>query len=402
MSALPAPLFEIRLGSDQIRLAPKSIDELVSWTERECGPWEKVLTVPNPQDTSFLAGVQAVLKNLSRAKQNSATAKGQTGADQLKSIDTARSQIEDVFNSNRMPLSDSVRGKLLLEIAAQDPYVAKVALYVAGVGGSPNIPVQIVVPATARGIVHGALVHSLAGPVAEAAIPKLAEKTERDLARWNASHDQAVERVDKTHREIEMELAKFKAQAAEAAQMGNALDKQLRESFATELKAAKDELQRFQQATSKEIALKAPTEYWRNKATKHWRNSWLLVVALFVLIGAFAAYAMRLFPALFTQTGKDLPSYGYIAAVVIVATLAFWTLRILVRLFFSQIHLGQDAQERVTMVTTYLALLETGKFAAGDLAVVLNALFRTAADGIVKDEGMPLSVFELLTRQNKP
>jgi hypothetical protein len=51
------------------------------------------------------------------------------------------------------------------------------------------------------------------------------------------------------------------------------------------------------------------------------------------------------------------------------------------------------------MVQTYLALIEGGKLTNGeDRQLILQALFRPASDGIVKDEGIPASFFEVLTR----
>ena len=54
------------------------------------------------------------------------------------------------------------------------------------------------------------------------------------------------------------------------------------------------------------------------------------------------------------------------------------------------------------MVKTYLSLLE-GEHLSSDEGrqLILQALFRPASDGIVKDEGLPPSAFEFLTRQSK-
>lgn len=44
------------------------------------------------------------------------------------------------------------------------------------------------------------------------------------------------------------------------------------------------------------------------------------------------------------------------------------------------------------MVMTYLALSNEGKVEASDRALVLAPLFRTASDGIVKDDGPDASL----------
>jgi hypothetical protein len=79
--------------------------------------------------------------------------------------------------------------------------------------------------------------------------------------------------------------------------------------------------------------------------------------------------------------------------------LAFWFIRLLVRIFLSNIHLENDASERVTMAKTYLALIRDGSFEGKEhIGTILAALFRPTGDGIVKDEGLPPTAMEWLTK----
>ncbi len=67
------------------------------------------------------------------------------------------------------------------------------------------------------------------------------------------------------------------------------------------------------------------------------------------------------------------------------------------------LHLLTDAGERVVMVQTYLSLTEGDHLASKeDRQLILQVLFRPAADGIVKDEGMPFSLAEAFTRTGEP
>jgi len=65
----------------------------------------------------------------------------------------------------------------------------------------------------------------------------------------------------------------------------------------------------------------------------------------------------------------------------------FWAGRLLTKLYLSQHHLRQDADERATMTTTYLALTAEQAASDGDRTIILNALFRNTPDGIVKEDG---------------
>jgi Family of unknown function (DUF6161) len=71
----------------------------------------------------------------------------------------------------------------------------------------------------------------------------------------------------------------------------------------------------------------------------------------------------------------------------VLSTVAFWIGRLLTKLYLSEHHLRNDAEERATMTTTYLALTSEGAAADADRHIVLSAIFRATPDGIVKDDG---------------
>jgi|GEM_PF-3910749 len=191
-------------------------------------------------------------------------------------------------------------------------------------------------------------------------------------------------------------------------------------------------------------ALEAPVKFWELKRKKHSRwalGSGVLTAITMLFIGIFLNYSVNSAvdaiksasakapvvqqtsmakPASTVQGGKASAVVAAsqpvaeasadsakqetwhldVAALLLKATLCFWVLRVMVRIFLSHVHLENDAAERVTMARTYLALLRRGKLPEGDdLKTVLAALFRPTGDGIVKDEGMPLSITEIVTRQ---
>jgi hypothetical protein len=57
------------------------------------------------------------------------------------------------------------------------------------------------------------------------------------------------------------------------------------------------------------------------------------------------------------------------------------------------------AEERVTMAQTYLAMIRSESLPKGEnISTVLAALFRPTGDGIVKDEGLPPTAMEWMTK----
>ncbi|WP_376707299.1 MULTISPECIES: DUF6161 domain-containing protein [Bradyrhizobium] len=57
-----------------------------------------------------------------------------------------------------------------------------------------------------------------------------------------------------------------------------------------------------------------------------------------------------------------------------------------------------DAEERIALIKTYLALSNDSKVEAADRALILAPLFRTAADGIVKEEGPDASLAGIIAK----
>jgi len=100
-----------------------------------------------------------------------------------------------------------------------------------------------------------------------------------------------------------------------------------------------------------------------------------------------------------SSTVMASPTTWKLGSMILLATLSFWFIRILVRIFLSNLHLENDAAERVTMAKTYLALIRDGALNKGEnITSVLAALFRPTGDGIVKDEGLPPTAMEWFTK----
>lgn len=154
-------------------------------------------------------------------------------------------------------------------------------------------------------------------------------------------------------------------------------------------------------AYREQMGLKAPVEYWQSKAEAHrtserWARVWVLLFFPLALVGmaiAFNNTAVSLINA--AQAAQADGAAPFPSAVFIVASaglascagLVFWVGRLLTKLYLSQHHLRQDAEERATMTQTYLALIENDAASTDDRQVILNALFRNTPDGIVKEDG---------------
>ena len=72
----------------------------------------------------------------------------------------------------------------------------------------------------------------------------------------------------------------------------------------------------------------------------------------------------------------------------ILTTFGVWLVKISANIFMSHMHLETDAQERRTMMHTYLALTRKGQCPKEDeRQLILQTLFRPSANGMIKGYG---------------
>lgn len=163
-----------------------------------------------------------------------------------------------------------------------------------------------------------------------------------------------------------------------------------------EISAAIEDIRLTERLYKEQMRLQAPVDYWSAKAASHKDNSmsyrWSLI--LFAACGSATIILTLLlvvkYVLIFVEGKVDPFVYVPLATLgIVVATIVFWVARILTRLFLSEHHLSIDAEERAVMAKTYLALTAEGKVSDTDRALVLSALFRPTADGIVKDDAAP-------------
>jgi hypothetical protein len=153
------------------------------------------------------------------------------------------------------------------------------------------------------------------------------------------------------------------------------------------------------------MQLQASVSYWTSQASAQARQSriFLSVLLTLVAIVGFGSYALlkTYVPVLASISISDEPHVWAISATLtlLASTVVFWAARVVVRLYLSAHHLAMDAQERVVMIKTFLALINEGKLDPAERSLVLAPLFRSSADGIVKDEGAPdLSAAAIFSR----
>lgn len=150
-----------------------------------------------------------------------------------------------------------------------------------------------------------------------------------------------------------------------------------------------------------ELGLRAPTIYWSDRArSQAWTASGYagaFLLSMFVLAYLFVAEGLPYLSAV----AKDSNLLLAVLPVLVPAFGAVWILRILGRLLSESLALMRDANERRTLVMTFLALMkddETGKSVVKeeDRILILHALFRPSLP-TTADDAPPVHWFDLLS-----
>lgn len=158
-------------------------------------------------------------------------------------------------------------------------------------------------------------------------------------------------------------------------------------------------------ALGEDMKLRASVDYWTTKA--RWHFAVLLAIA-----GLAVGLGYYLLPKVIIELEKFLtipsglkdpekwhPHYSQIAVVIALGAVGVWFARVILRLFFSNVHLHSDAMERVTMVKTYLALVSEGKAPQDDdRKLMLQSLFRPASTGLLKEDAVPWPGLDKVTK----
>jgi hypothetical protein len=184
---------------------------------------------------------------------------------------------------------------------------------------------------------------------------------------------------------------------------GNVLTK-LHEDQSTEfsgvIKKHEDALKAIEQTYDAKLALKKPVEYWQTKEGHHrGRSIWWGIAALVTmacLTGLLGGAVLTVLGGL--EPNQD-PEHWQIGMLLVALFFSIWLVRVLVRIFLSHLHLATDAAERRMMVLTYLSIGREGTpFSPEEKRIILEHLFRSASDGLVKDDAAPPTPLEMLSR----
>ncbi|KAF0162605.1 MAG: hypothetical protein FD157_3836 [Rhodocyclaceae bacterium] len=397
----PEPLFILDLGENGGSFAPTSLDQINAWVQTEQAFWSWMNRSYGNHDQGIKQALNQLpnaLKQVSQALQH----KESNPQHYQQQIAAIQDTLRDVFVQRKFPHSSAPLAKRI-EAYRKDTGDAAASffasVFVPPQTGQHFLPQDLI---AWRGLVEGLIERfSLASApqkgrkqAAEQSFEQLRVKAEQLVGEKTSTYEAL-------HRDYGSLAEEIRTAAGNQTAQFDTAQTQRDGDFEKLVTGHKLEMENLRKTFREEIALRAPAEYWETKRAGHVRMARLTGGLSFAgIVGAAALLSWFVHDLLLNTTPNTAPETWRIAVLVLIGLFTVWGVRLLVRMFLSHLHLTTDAAERVVMVRTYLSLLEGDRLASKeDRQLILQALFRPASDGIVKDEGLPPSMFEFFTRQ---
>ncbi|MGL6162420.1 DUF6161 domain-containing protein [Microbulbifer sp.] len=229
-----------------------------------------------------------------------------------------------------------------------------------------------------------------------------AESETQSLVRLRESWDEEFKRQAKNAEEAQEDINLLAGRAAsfledQRKRFDERIDK-FEGSLNETLVKAHDELVSITQTYEEDLALHAPVRYWGIQEKYHRRKMIIFAcitgVATFVSIVGLISFSGYVLDQKVTEI-----VVGKIVTMGVLTTFAVWVVRLCANLFMSHSHLHTDAQERRTMIHTYLSLLrKRNALKEEERQLILQTLFRPNTTGMIKNDAGPAHLVDLLNR----
>lgn len=387
------PRLVLDLGEKGGHLEFEQPSEVQQWMDSEQAKWHWMNQIHETSSvlSSFAQLCQEATQNIQQWIKN------QADPDiAQKSIDVLKSHFESGMPSQSLWLSSSPTGNFILRLKDERHQLVAAGAYLA-LGGAYRPSNQPPHPRLLEGAIEGFLYKREIDWTASAhreALEKLKQQYSRNLS----DQKRKFQEIEQTNAELN---TKFDGILEAKTNLLDELHVKQGGDFEQLIVKHEANLKAIEKAYDQKLALWKPVEYWEARGRSHrTKSKWFAIasgVTGVVILGLLGWLAYEIF---IDVSANEKPQVWQIGVFSVAAFFGIWLERLLVRLFISNMHLATDAEERVTMLQTYLSIIREGsEFAPEDKKLILERLFHPAADGLVKDDAAPPSPLEMLTRR---
>jgi Family of unknown function (DUF6161) len=402
----PAPLdsiFELDFGANGGVFAPKSLEALQQWIASEVAFWS---WLPGEVHTQVFNEGRNQLTRAQQVTQH-ALQYGQVGTPQHEqSIEQIKSALAETYVSKKVPHSSTPLAKQIESVRANqgDIYASFfAATYCPPSQGHSIQPQTQHGLAGWRGMLDGLATQFPQGQLNDVSTGAARDAAEQLRAKAEALVSEKTKSLEEIQRGYTHTVEKIRAAATSQLEDFKNAQAMREEEFAKLRQEHSQKMAQISETFREKMTLEAPVEYWVQKGKRHGR--WVFGTGLLVILLLVGSCVLLLWDGntlLASLRPDQTPPPWRVGRLALLSVFTVWGVRLVVRVFLSHLHLATDAGERVVLVKTYLSLMQADKLPADqDRQLILQALFRHASGGIVKDEGLPPTFLDYLTRTSK-
>lgn len=371
----------------------KNPDDLNAWLAEEVAKWQWMNQIPQAQSGPVAFGqIQGQINSL--IQQWRQVIDDPTAAQ--TPIASIKNSIESSVSAQGFWLSSSENGSFLLKLKEERGPTAAAGAYVA-LGGAYSPQNQSLHPQFIDGVIEAFLYKNeieWSATLHREALEKLKHQYSGNIADQKRKAEQLAETNELLNSHFSKSLKE------KSAQMDQLHEDQIK-AFEELTDEHKKNIETIEETYNQKLALLKPVQYWDNRRKGHNKKAIVYAIACTIIgVGLFGGLGWVAYELFLNIKVGEQPKVWQMGVFAVAAFFAIWIERILVRLFVSNIHLATDAEERVTMLQTYLSIIREGsEFAPDEKLLILERLFHPATDGMIKDDGAPPTFVELLSRK---
>lgn len=187
--------------------------------------------------------------------------------------------------------------------------------------------------------------------------------------------------------EIDAELSQARETRVDLEALFQEEIEELHESVKLHIKTVTEAVEKHKLAVGEALAKEAAVSFWtaRSDMAKNRARALMavLVLLLSLVLWGLGSAARDLLP----KTASDVVHWREAFVFLLVAGPVLWFVRLVGRLYTSNVETAEDAAERVVMAQTYLAMLKEGSFDESLRHLILASLFRPSARKLGEKDG---------------
>jgi len=383
-------LFEVDLGANGGRLAPRTLSQFARMMERERDKWKWLDAESDEVPESLWNHVSNVLDNLASYAE---TARAEGSVDD----EDASNRLEGAYGGEYPAVfhSEGDFGRAILSLREEcGDDMAALAYGILSGQITPNL----------RSTRHFRALFLISNPSQIGAEARRLA-ADKDYRSWQEESRNLLSEQAGLVEQSRATASDFERRAMDEGRAAYRrfvrLGVKARRSLRTKGDRAISDIDNTRAAYQDQMRLKASVAYWGDKKAMHSdaRSAavrqlvWLALLGGTVATLIFVAAMIFMLEAsgidatgwfdLTPPAGRSIALSAYVVvtgAVGTVLTALFWAARILVRNYMTERRLEGDAEERRTMTQTYLALVDQGAASEDERLIILNALFRPSPD----------------------